>query len=362
MNRFSLSRVDLSLLIPSVLLVAISLATLFSIDATFFNRQIVSFGIGIFLYFLFLNIDYKFFSVYSKYIYGFIIIAFIVVLTFGTTINGSRSWLVLGGIRMQPEEFIKPLFVIVVAHFLAYAKYPTFLKFVLSIVLIVPIIFLILRQPDTGTALMYIGAFMGMMLMYGFPLLYYIFSVFLATIPMPFLYQMLRPYQKERLITLFNITQDPFGSSYNLIQALISIGSGGLFGKGLGEGTQSVLRFLPERQTDFIFASISENMGLLGGMSIIILLCFLLYRMYRISLMVGDNMFAYLIVIGAFFFILVQTVTNIGMNMGMVPVIGVTLPLVSYGGSSLISTFILLGIVSSIAYEHKRSRMMEIVS
>jgi rod shape determining protein RodA len=195
--------------------------------------------------------------------------------------------------------------------------------------------------------------------MYSFPFYYYIISLFVLIAPAPLILQMLKPYQKERLVTLFNITADPFGSSYNAIQALISIGSGGFFGKGLGEGTQSVLRFLPERQTDFIFASISEGLGFIGGMSIICLLCFLLYRIYKVSQNTNDT-YPYLITMGVFFLILVQTVTNIGMNMGMMPIIGVTLPMVSYGGSSLITNFILLGIVSSIGYEYKKRRTFEI--
>ena len=207
---------------------------------------------------------------------------------------------------------------------------------------------------------MYIVTLAGMLLMYSFPVYYYLISLFIILAPTPIIIQILRPYQKERLVTLFNLTSDPFGSSYNAIQALISIGSGGLFGKGLGEGTQSVLRFLPERQTDFIFASISEGLGFLGGFAVICLLCFLLYRIYIVSKNIGDK-YPYLIIMGIFFLTLIQTVTNIGMNMGMMPIIGVTLPMVSYGGSSLITNFILLGIVSSIGYEYKKRKMVEII-
>ncbi len=359
MNRFSIHRVDFSLLIPAVLLVAISLSTLFSIDILYFRQQALFLVVGVFLYFLFLSIDYKFFALYPKHLYAFIIIGFLIVLTFGTVVNGSKSWLEILGIRIQVEEFLKPFFIIVVAHFLAFTKYPNILKYPLSIMLTVPIFFLIMRQPDTGTALMYLASLVGMLLMYGFPIYYYIFSVICALLPMPIVYQFLRPYQRERLTTLFNLTADPSGSSYNAIQSLISIGSGGFFGKGLGEGTQSVLRFLPERQTDFIFASISEGLGFLGGLSIICLLFFLLYRIYKIAQRLDDP-YAYLIVIGIFFLLLTQTITNIGMNMGIMPIIGVTLPLVSYGGSSLITSFILLGIVSSIGYENKKLQTLEI--
>lgn len=359
MNRFSVHRIDFSLLVPAVLLVAISLSTLFSIDIAFFRQQFLLFFAGLFVYFLFLNIDYRFFALYPKYIYALIIVGFLLVLTFGTVVNGSKSWLVIFGIHIQVEEILKPFFIIVVAHFLAFSKLPNLMKYLGAIGISVPVLILILTQPDTGTALMYIASLTGMLLMNGFPVRYYFVSLFGILAPLPVILQFLKPYQKERLTTLFNLTADPSGASYNAIQALISIGSGGLFGKGLGEGTQSVLRFLPERQTDFIFASISEGLGFLGGASIICLMFFLLYRIYRIAQRLEDT-YAYLIVMGIFFLILAQTVTNIGMNMGMMPIIGITLPFVSYGGSSLITTFILLGIVSSIGYENKKHRTIEI--
>lgn len=359
MNRFSLHRIDFSLLIPAVLLVTISLSVLFSIDILFFRQQAVFLTVGIFLYFVFLSIDYRFFALYSKYIYSLIIIGFLIVLTVGTTVNGSKSWIDVFGMRIQVEEILKPFFIIVIAHFLAFSKLSLILKYPMVILTTIPIFFLIMRQPDTGTALMYLATFFGMLLMYGFPLYYYFISIICLILPMPIIYGILKPYQRERIVTLFNIASDPTGSSYNAIQSLISIGSGGLFGKGLGEGTQSVLRFLPERQTDFIFASISEGLGFLGGLSIICILFFLLFRIYKIARK-QDDTYAYLIVIGVFFLLLTQTVTNIGMNMGIMPIIGVTLPFVSYGGSSLVTSFILLGIVSSIGYENKKLQTIEI--
>lgn len=360
MNRFSIHRIDFSLLIPAILLVAFSLATLFSIDASLFRQQLIFLIIGIFFYFLFLNIDYKFFTLYPKAIYLMIIAGLLIVLTFGTVVNGSKSWLVVFGIHLQIEEFLKLFFIVVIANFLSFSKFTVIQKYLSAIAITIPILFLILRQPDTGTALMYIVTFGGMLLMYSFPFYLYLITLLCLIAPMPIIISVLKPYQKERLTTLINLTADPFGSSYNAIQALISIGSGGLFGKGLGEGTQSVLRFLPERQTDFIFASISEGLGFLGGISIICLLCFLLYRIYRVSRSIDDT-YPYLIVMGVFFLLLVQTVTNIGMNMGMMPIIGVTLPFVSYGGSSLVTNFMLLGLVSSVGYEYKKRHTIEII-
>ena len=359
MNRFSVHRIDFFLLVPSLLLVFISLITLFSIDISLFKQQIVFLFVALIFYFLFLNIDYRFFEPYAKQLYASILIGFFIVLLFGTEVNGSKSWLVFMGLRVQPEELIKPFFIVFVAYFLSHIKFSNLGKYLAGIAFVIPIIFLILLQPDTGTALVYIAAFCGMLLMYGFPFFFYIISFFAVFAPMPIIFQFLRPYQKERLITLFNLTSDPLGSSYNAIQALISIGSGGFFGKGLGEGTQSVLRFLPERNTDFIFASISENLGFVGGISVICLSTFILYRIYRVSTGIHDA-YPYLIVIGSFFILLVQIVINIGMNMGMMPIIGITLPLVSYGGSSLVTSFIILGIVSSIAHEYKKQQTLEI--
>lgn len=359
MNRFSVHRIDFFLLIPALLLVFISLTTLFSIDISLFRQQIYFLLLGLIFYFLFLNIDYRFFELYAKHLYALIIIGFLIVLFFGTVVNASKSWLVFAGFHIQPEELIKPFFIIFTAYFLSHVKLSNLGKYIAVISVVAPIIFLILRQPDTGTALVYVSTFCGMLLMYGFPIYFYIISLIAVFVPAPVIFQLLRPYQKERLITLFNLTSDPFGSSYNAIQALISIGSGGFFGKGLGEGTQSVLRFLPERHTDFIFASISENFGFIGGLSVICLLVFILYRIYKASSKIRDT-YPYLIVIGSFFVILVQVVINIGMNMGMMPIIGITLPFVSYGGSSLITSFIILGIVSSIGYEYKKQQTLEI--
>ena len=359
MNRFSVHRIDFFLLVPSFLLVLISLTTLFSIDATLFRQQIFFLFVGFIFYLLFLNIDYRLFEIYAKHLYALMLIIFFIVLLFGTEVHGLRGWLVFFGLRVQPVELVKPFFIIFVAYCLSHIKLSNLGKYIAAVGVVAPVIFLILRQPDTGTALVYVAVFCGMLLMYGFPLYFYIISIVAVFMPMPVIFQFLRPYQKERLITLFNLTSDPLGSSYNAIQALISIGSGGFFGKGLGEGTQSVLRFLPERHTDFIFASISENFGFIGGISVICLLVFILYRIYKVSTKIKDT-YPYLIVIGVFFILLVQVVINVGMNMGMVPIIGITLPFVSYGGSSLVTSFIILGIISAIGYEYKKQQSLEI--
>lgn len=359
MNRFSFNRIDFSLLIPSILLVFISLATLFSIDQALFTQQSIFFLGSILVFFIFLNIDYRFFTLYIKPLYFISLLSLLLILFFGVEVNTARSWFSFFGFHLQISEVVKPFYIIIIAYFLSTYKTGRIFKFLGSIALTIPVLFLILRQPDLGTGLMYCATLAGMLLMFGFPFRYFIASLLLLLIPTPILFPLLKDYQKERILTFFNTTADPSGSSYNAIQSLISIGSGGFFGKGLGEGTQSVLRFLPERHTDFIFASISEGLGFVGGVSVICLFCFLLYRILKVYQRTQDK-YAKLIVAGAFFLFLVQMTVNIGMNMGIMPIIGITLPLVSYGGSSLLTTFIILGIVSSISYEFKRHTTLEI--
>lgn len=359
MNRFSFNRIDFSLLIPSILLVFISLVTLFSIDQALFRQQLLFLVASIFIFFIFLNIDYRFFTLYIRPIYIISLIALMLVLFFGVEVNAAKSWFSFFGFHLQISEVVKPFYIIVIAYFLSSYKTGRIFKFLGAIGLTIPVLLLILRQPDLGTGLMYVATLGGILLMFGFPWRYFITSVLLFLLPTPILFPLLKDYQKERILTFFNTTSDPTGSSYNAIQSLISIGSGGFFGKGLGEGTQSVLRFLPERHTDFIFASISEGLGFIGGISVICLFCFLLYRMLMVYQRTQDK-YAQLIVAGAFFLFLVQMTVNIGMNMGIMPIIGITLPLVSYGGSSLLTTFIILGIVSSISYEFKRHSTIEI--
>lgn len=359
LNSIGLNRIDITILAPAVLLVGISLLTLYSIDLVLFRQQLFFFIISIISYFIFMNIDYKLFGQYSKVIYVTILTSLLLLFFFGVEVNGSVSWFNIFGLHLQVSELSKPFFIIIIAWFLSTSKAGPTLKAFISVLILVPIFLLIAQQPDLGTSMVYFFTLALILLTFGFPLktLAYFGALLAVLVPVAFLF--LADYQKARFVAAFNISNDPEGSSYNIIQSLISIGSGGFLGKGLGEGTQSVLRFLPERHTDFMFASISENLGFIGGVSVVIIFSYLLYRIYSISLNV-DLSYSRIIVIGAFFLFLVQMFLNIGMNIGIVPIIGITLPFVSYGGSSLLTSFILLGIVSSIQYEHKRKESLEI--
>jgi rod shape determining protein RodA len=214
-------------------------------------------------------------------------------------------------------------------------------------------------QPDLGDTLIYIGVVFFTLIYVGYPLRYFILSFLPFLFAFPFFWNFLHDYQKQRILTFLNPGNDPLGTSYNAIQSVIAVGSGMFLGKGLGQGTQSGLRFLPERQTDFIFASISEQLGFIGAVILLAAFAFLIYRIYKIFL-TADDEFVKIFSVITFFSFSLQIFINIGMNIGIIPIVGVTLPFVSYGGSSLLSNFIFLGLLSSVSGFSKDTEVLEI--
>lgn len=359
MHRFAINRIEFPVLLPAILIVIVSLATFYSIDFTIFRQQLFFLIVALSAYFVFLNIDYKIFGFYSKYVYFLMISCLLLLFLIGIEARGAVRWIDIFGIRIQFSEIIKPFFVIFVASYLTSNDSRSFEKFLKAILLVLPILFLILRQPDFGNAMIYVFIFFFMLLHYGFPMRYFIGVGGIVLLLLPLFFNLLASYQKQRLLTFVNPTSDSLSSSYNIIQSLISIGSGGFTGKGFGEATQSILKFLPEKHTDFIFATISENLGFLGGLLLIGLYFYLLQRVYKLTGFVNDE-FSNLVLIGLYFLFLVHIFLNIGMNIGIVPIVGVTLPFASYGGSSLLTNFIMLGIISSIRFDFSKSGSLEI--
>ena len=358
-SKFAINRLKISLLVPAFVLVGISLATLASIDMLLFRAQLIFLAGAIFAYFIFLNIDYKIFGYFSKYLYIGMVGLLAVLFLIGVEAKGAVRWISFFGVSIQFSEIIKPFFIIFMAYFMSRNDSKSFSKFVQCLLLLFPIFFLTLKQPDLGNAIIYVVVTLFMMLMYGFSLWYFLLVGVVVLVPLPLLFQLLHGYQKARLLSFINTTSDPLGSSYNAIQALISVGSGGFIGKGFSGASQSILKFLPERHTDFIFATISESLGFLGAAVLIAIFGFLLYRMYKISQEVDDT-FSYLVVIGFYFLLFIHIFFNIGMNIGLLPIVGITLPFVSYGGSSLLTNFIILGITSSVNFEFRRHHSIEI--
>lgn len=359
MNKNAGIKIDWSLLLPVVVLAAISLITLFSLNPVFFQSQIVFLFIAFVGYIIVSQTNYKILRLYSVPIYIVSLVLLILVLILGIESRGSIRWIEIFGFRIQFSEILKPFLAVSFAGFLSGRKQSTFKNLIISFLFLAPVVILIFLQPDLGDALLYTGVVIAMLIYAGYSFKYFI-AIFLPIVGiMPIIWNFLHDYQKQRVLTFLDPTRDPLGTSYNVIQSVIAVGSGMLLGRGIGEGTQSTLRFLPERQTDFIFATITEQLGFIG--SIIILLSFgvILYRIY-IIFSNSDEKFTKILSAAIFFSFLIQIFVNVGMNAGILPIVGVTLPFVSYGGSSLLSNFIFLGLLSSIARASKRKEILEI--
>jgi rod shape determining protein RodA len=349
-------KLDLVLGAAIALLLGVGILALYSISFSgnvlvtdHFYRQLEAAVVGIFLMLIFSFFDYRVLSAYSTKLYFAMLVILSLVLAFGTTVRGTTGWIGFANLHIQPVEATKIIMIIFLASF--FSKKKTKLsenaKIAVSIILVFIPVFLILRQPDFGSAAVTAGIWGGMLLVSEISkknicILFLAISVLLGGS-----YFFMKDYQKERLQNFINPANDPLGSGYNVAQSMVAVGSGGIFGKGLGHGPQSQLNFLPEKHTDFIFASIAEELGLVGALFVIFLFGVLLYRMKKTAHLARDN-FGFLVVVGVIIMFFLQILINIGMNMGINPVAGVPLPLLSYGGSSLVTILISLGLVQSV--------------
>ncbi len=347
-------KLDWLILATSFLLLSLSLLVLFSTavnesgtDWSFFVRQALYGLFGIVVFFLIAFSDYRILVRYSPFAFVFAILLLLVTYVFGEEVRGSIRWIDFGFVTLQASELAKPVFVLFLSFFVV--RYPLIKvrHFVISLfILTVPLV-LIFNQPDLGSSLVLGAIWLSIVFVAGAPLKYLAFCFLLPLVSFPLLWEKLKDYQRERLVSFLNPTADPLGSGYNLVQSIIAVGSGQFFGRGLGRGTQSHLDFLPEQKTDFIFATASEELGFLGVVLILGLFGFLLYRLFLILHETTDNEGAF-IIIGTISLLLTQIFINVGMNLGILPITGITLPLVSFGGSSLLSIFILLGLCESV--------------
>ncbi len=336
-----------------IFLAIISLAAIYSTaHLEYFTKQGIYFILGFFLMFLVASIDYRIFKnsglVFLFYVLSVILLAS--VLVFGNTIRGVNSWIDLGFFRVQPVEIIKVTVVVLLAKYFSTRHVEIYhLKHIVisGIYILVPV-FLTLRQPDIGSFLAILMVWVGIMIVSGIKKKHLAVLAVLGVVAcMAGWMFVLKPYQKERIYTFVNPQADPLGNGYSVIQSMTAVGSGGILGKGVGLGSQSQLNFLPEQHTDFIFAVIAEEWGFMGVMLLLGLFSVLFYRLSRIIAETNDN-FGKLYVVGIYLLFLCHIIVNIGMNIGLMPVTGIPLLLVSFGGSSVLSTFIALGIVQSI--------------
>lgn len=356
-------KLDWVLIVATLLLLGVGLLALYSISMTekggtgmtFFGRQSISFLIGIVGMIIFSLIDYHYFKSHSKIIYFLMLIILVAVLLGGSLIRGTTGWISVGFFNIQPVEIAKILLILSLASFITKSKFVLgeLTRIITAFFIAGVAIFLVLMQPDFGSALVLVAIVVTMIFLSGIEWRYLLSIFLLGVVSLVVIWFMLADYQKNRIINFVNPENDPKGSGYNVIQSMIAVGSGGITGKGLGHGSQSQLNFLPENHTDFIFAVIAEEFGVLGVGMVIILLAIIFYRLKKIAEMAMDNL-GYLIVAGSMAMFFTQVMVNIGMNIGVMPVTGIPLIFLSYGGSSLISSFIIIGIVNNIFISSRR--------
>jgi len=323
-----------------------------------FYRQIIWISLGLALFFVFANFNYRRLADFVYPLYIFALILLIAVWALGAVRLGAQRWLRFAWFNFQPSEFAKIVTVIFLSWYfsrrssddlsLSVRKKGPFWGVVTPLSFIAVFIILIMEQPDLGSAILLFFIFMFMAYVAGLRLRYVLGFVLVGIVFLPIVWCILRDYQRQRLIVFLNPNIDPLGAGYTIIQSQIALGAGGLFGRGLLSGTQSQLHFLPESHTDFIFANFAESWGFAGCLVLLSMYYLLFRKGFEIAFRTTES-FGRLLAYGITFMLAIQTLVNISMNLGLAPVVGIPLPLMSYGGSSIIVTFIALGILANIA-------------
>ncbi len=355
---------DWSLLMAAMALSALGLLAIYGInisggDSDFFQfrKQLIACGLGLGLALGAAFVDYRHIKTLSLPIYLAGIVMLVAVLLIGTTSRNAGRWFVIGAISFQPVEIAKVMLGVFLATYLSRyvhrrLTWPTFIG---SLVVSLPYFVLVLLQPDFGSAMILIALWISIILFSGLPKhAWWILLLLMVSLGSLFWTVGLRPYQKDRVLSFLHPAADPYGAAYNVTQARIAIGSGGWLGKGIGEGSQARLRFLPEASTDFMFAVLGEELGFVGLLIVLLLFSFIFYRFIRIAMASADA-FAGILLVGLVSIIALHLIINAGMNMGLLPVTGIPLPFASAAASSLISMFVIIGIAESIVVSAKQT-------
>lgn len=354
------------IIITLLLILAFGLICLYSschqkglfIKKEIFNKQLLWVAVGICFLFLMSRIDYHGLALFIWPLYVFGLLSLCFVLVMGRTIMGAQRWISLGDFSFQPSEVAKFTLILILARYFSQKNVQdvslsmgtaTFLRgIILPLGLALVPAALVLVQPDLGTAIVYLFIFLAIAFVAGIRLSYILGLLITAVLAFPLFWHFLKDYQKSRLLVFLNPNIDPLGAGYTVIQSKIAIGSGRLFGKGWMAGTQSQLNFLAERHTDFIFSVWGEEWGFFGSLILIFLYGLLVMAILRVAETAKDA-FGRLLAVGVASVIFFQVFINIAMNISMCPVVGLPLPLVSYGGSSLVFNLMAVGIVLNIA-------------
>ena len=352
---------DYILLFSITLLSVISVFVMYSTDGGEILYHTKSHFIKLLIFFpLMLIISFfniKFWHITSYFFYFVIILLLIWVSIDGIKASGSQRWINLYLIVLQPSELMKIGIILCLAkyyHRLKIDNVNSFINIVVSLTIIIIPIILVLSQPDLGTSILIASSGLIILWLGGVKIKYFFISFVTFLISLPFIISFLKPYQKLRILTFLDPDRDPLGAGYQIIQSKIAIGSGGLSGKGFLRGTQSYLEFLPEKHTDFIFTLFSEEFGFFGSIGLLIIYIVIISRIIRIGAISRSN-FAKLFCFGFAFAIFIYIVVNLSMVLGLLPIVGSPLPIMSYGGSSMLATMIGFGIVLSAKINHRQT-------
>ena len=352
---------DFILLISIILLGLISLAMMYSTDGGELLFHTKSHFIK-FITFLVLMLLISFFNIKIWFSIGYLSYFIIVVMliwtvNFGITVSGSQRWIDLYFINIQPSELMKIFIILCLAKYFHRKRIEninSFYSVIISLIIIFIPMSLVIIQPDLGTSLLISISGIIVLWFAGLNHKYFFYSFLVILMSLPFIISILQPYQKIRVLTFLNPDRDPLGSGYQIIQSKIAVGSGGIFGKGFLKGTQSYLEFLPEKHTDFIFTLFSEEFGFLGSVFLLLLYAVIIYRIIKIG-SISRSYFAKIFCysFGASMFMYI--VINMSMVLGLLPIVGSPLPIMSYGGSSMLATMIGFGIVMSAKIHSQQS-------
>ena len=351
---------DIWLILSVLALGIIGTIAMYSSDGGQFSyhtkSHIIRFAIFFSLMFILSFVRIKFWHDLGYFFYFIVVLLLIYASFYGITASGSQRWVSLYFINLQPSELMK------IAVIVCFAKYyhrmqlnsvNEFRNLLIPIIILLIPITLVLSQPDLGTSILIASSGLVVIWLSGVNIKYFIYTGLALIVSAPFVISFLKPYQKIRILTFFDPERDPLGAGYQIIQSKIAVGSGGMWGKGFLKGTQSYLEFLPEKHTDFIFTLFSEEFGFLGSLALLFIYSIMIYRIIAIGF-IARSFFAKLYCYGFGSAIFIYIVVNMSMVLGLLPIVGSPLPIMSYGGSSMLATMLGLSIVMSSKIYHRQ--------
>jgi len=351
------SQLDARLVLLTLALMVVGIINLYSATinvpgeaVSFYQRQLFWFGIGMVLALVVFAIDYRYYEEFAYLFYLLILVTVLCVLIYGLVVGGGQRWIKLGFFYFQPSELMKIALILALARYFAQHERPEGYRLrdlvIPAIITMVPTV-LIVKQPDLGTAMVLLLIFFSIVMFVKIRFRSFLIIAMVIILATPFFWAGLKDYQRTRMLTFFNPGMDPLGSGYHVIQSKIAVGSGGVWGKGYLQGTQCKLHFLPEHHTDFIFAVLGEEWGFVGsGMVLALYLALILWGLIR-GVRTQDR-YGAVVALGVTAMIFWHVVINVGMVLGMMPVVGLPLPFLSYGGSSAVVTLIGIGLLLNV--------------